>query len=346
MVTTLRTPVPLVKPWTDGATWDDFVARAPDGTVAHRWAWMQIVPAAYGHQAIPLAAVRDGALVGVLPLVLLRSRLFGRHLVSMPFLDYGGLCTAGDHLVERALVAAAVDLARSNRAKLELRHLSDRSVDLPASLHKVTMMLDLSGGEDAVWRRIRSSRRGQVRKAQRNGLVASVHGAEALEDFYRIIATNMRDLGSPVHRRRYFDEVIAQLGEDARIVLVRDGRQAVGAGMVLIHGGRIALPWPSSLRSSFSRGSNKLLYWEVLRYGVERDCLEFDFGRSSLDSGTFEWKRQWGAEPVQLFWHRDPPQEAGDETTQRLEWATYLWRRLPVGVANVVGAMVRGGLPN
>lgn len=176
-MTTLRTPVPLVKPWTDGATWDDFVARAPDGTVAHRWAWMQIVPAAYGHQAIPLAAVRDGALVGVLPLVLLRSRLFGRHLVSMPFLDYGGLCTAGDHLVERALVAAAVDLARSNRAKLELRHLSDRSVDLPASLHKVTMMLDLSGGEDAVWRRIRSNRRGQVRKAQRNGLVASVHGA-------------------------------------------------------------------------------------------------------------------------------------------------------------------------
>jgi hypothetical protein len=83
----------------------------------------------------------------------------------------------------------------------------------------------------------------------------------------------------------------------------------------------------------------------VLRYGIQRGCREFDFGRSSRDAGTFEWKRQWGAERVQLFWHRDPPQEA-DEDTQRLAWATRVWRRFPVGVANVIGPLVRGGLPH
>jgi FemAB-related protein (PEP-CTERM system-associated) len=346
-MTTLRPTTPLVELWADGGAWDDFARGARDSTMAHRWAWMRIVSDSYGHKVFPLAAVRDGSLAGVLPLVLVRSRLFGRHLVSMPFLDYGGLCTDGDRAAEHALVTAALELARSNRAELELRHLTDRLIGLPASLHKVTMTLDLTDGEDAVWRRIRSNRRGQVRKARRNGLIASVHGAEGLDPFYHVIATNMRDLGSPVHRRRFFGVVLAGFGGDARIILVRDGSDHVGAGMVLIDKDRIVLPWSSSLRSSFSRGPNQLLYWEALRYGIERGCRVFDFGRSSPASGTFESKREYGAEPVQLFWHHHPPGEvSADQDAQRLEWATRLWRHLPVPLANVVGAMVRGGLPN
>ncbi|HET9556074.1 MAG TPA: GNAT family N-acetyltransferase, partial [Actinomycetota bacterium] len=280
-------PPVQVERWTNGAAWDQFVAGARDGNVGHRWAWMGIVSGVYRHRTFPLAAIRDGVVVGVLPLVLVRSRLFGRHLVSMPFLDSGGLCTDGDVASERALVATAVELADSHGAKLELRHLSDRQIGLPASLEKVTMTLDLRGGEDAVWRRMRSTRRGQVRKARRNGLEASWHGEEAVGQFYRVWAVNMRDLGSPAHRRAYFRRIAASFPDDARIVLVRDGSETIGAAMALVHGDRIVLPWVSSLRSSFARGPNQLLYWEAFRYGVERGCTVFDFGRSSRNSGTF-----------------------------------------------------------
>jgi hypothetical protein len=103
----------------------------------------------------------------------------------------------------------------------------------------------------------------------------------------------------------------------------------------------------SSLRSSFARGPNQLLYWEALRYGIERGCTVFDFGRSSWNSGTFEAKRQYGAQPEQLYWHRFPAEDGtGDDGAGRLEWATRVWRRLPVPVANTAGALVRGGLPN
>jgi serine/alanine adding enzyme len=348
-VTALRPSAPpaVVERWTDGAAWDEFVRAADDGTVAHRWAWTRIVPAVYGHQALPLAAVRQGRLTGVLPLVRVRSRLFGRSLVSMPYLDYGGVCSKGDRASERALVAAALELAGSDGVGLELRHLTDRPVGLPASLEKVTMTLDLRGGEDAVWHRIRSGRRGQVRKARRNGLAASWHGPEGLAPFYRIFAANMRDLGSPVHRRAFFASILDHLGEDARIILVHHRTEPVGAGLVLVHRDRVMLPWVSSLRASFALRPNQLLYWEAFRYGAQRGCSLFDFGRSSWDSGTFESKRQYGAEPEQLFWHRHPPEaSAGDERTQRLEWATRVWRRLPLPVANVVGPMVRGGLTN
>jgi len=339
-------PATHVVTWNDGASWDQFVANAADGTVAHRWAWTHIVPSAYGHHVTPLAAVRQDELVGVLPLVLVRSRIFGRCLVSMPYLDTGGVCTAGDVSAQEALVEAALDLATTARAPLELRHLRDRTVGLPAAVHKVTMTLDLDGGEEAVWRRIKSNRRGQVRKAKRNGLSTHVCGADGLDDFFAVLATNMRDLGSPMHRREFFAGIVEQFADDARIVLVRHDTRVVGAGLILFHGDRAVLPWSSSLRSALPLGPNQLLYWEAVRQALERDRRVFDFGRSSPRSGTFEAKREWGAQPVQLHWHRSlGDASASEDDAQRMAWAVRLWRRLPVKVATRVGGLVRGGLP-
>ena len=39
--------------WTDPEAWDAFVLGAPDGTIAHRWAWLRIVSETYGHQVHP-----------------------------------------------------------------------------------------------------------------------------------------------------------------------------------------------------------------------------------------------------------------------------------------------------
>ena len=343
-----------VRRWTDAVSWDRFVLAAADGNIAHHWAWSRVVPAAYGHQVITLAAERSGRLVGVLPLVLVRSHLFGSLLVSMPYLDTGGLCTDGDGEAGAALLAAAIDLAESEGVRLELRHLQDKSTGLPASLHKVTMTIDLTDGEDAVWSRAKSNRRGQVRKARRSGLECFRTDSSGVDDFYRVLAHNMRDLGSPVHRRRFFSAASAELGEDAVYLIVRSGADVVGAGLLLFHGGRAVLPFSSSLRSALSMGPNQLLYWETVRCALDRGCTVLDLGRSSPGSGTFEAKREWGATPVQLYWHRTggrrperPDQDAteGDDLARRLAWATNLWAKLPVPVATAAGSLVRGGLP-
>jgi FemAB-related protein (PEP-CTERM system-associated) len=330
--------------WTDPAAWDAFVLKAPDGTMAHRWAWLGIASETYGHRVVPLAATRSGVLAGVLPLVETRSLLFGRYLVSMPFVDTGGLCTAGDLAADEALAGAAIELARSSGAHLELRHTADRAIPLVPSLHKVTMVLSLSEGQDAVWQRLPGNRRTQVRKARKAGLTVSVHGREGLPDFCRILATNLRDLGSPMHRREFFRRIIDAFGEDARIMLVREGDTAIGAGLMLVQGSWAGMPWVGSLRSAFPRAPNQLLYWETLRHATARGCQVFDFGRSSPGAGTYEAKRQWGAEPVQLFWHRLPGEDS-DGDVQRWHWGTEVWRRLPVPVASMIGAAVRGGLP-
>jgi FemAB-related protein (PEP-CTERM system-associated) len=330
--------------WPDPRSWDEFVLRAADGTIAHRWAWLDIVAETYGHRTVPLAAVHGGRLAGVLPLVQMRSRLFGHHLVSMPFLDAGGLCTDGNRAADEALAGAAAELAERSGALLELRHLADRPISLVPSLHKIGLVLDLAGGEDAVWDRIDKVRRRQVRKAHRSGLVVSVHGSEALPEFNRILETNMRDLGSPPHRRGFARRIMRRFGQDARILLARDCGSVIGAGMVLSQGSWMGVPWLAALRSSFPRAPNQLLYWEAIRYAISCGCKVFDFGRSSPGTGPYESKLQWAAEPVQLYWHRLPGDEGGGDV-QRWLWATKVWRHLPVPIATAAGTMIRGRLP-
>lgn len=327
--------------------WDAFVEGAADGTVMHLHAWKDVLFETYGHPCFLLAAQDGDELRGVLPLALVRSPFFGRSLVSMPYMDYGGACLGRHAEAERPLVEAATALARQHRAKLVLRCLEQAHVDLPCSLDKVTMWMKLGQEEDALWRRLPSERRNRVRKAQRSGLQTVFPGSEGLGEFYAVFARNMRDLGSPVHSPRLFEAVLRHLGKAAQLLVVRDAGRPVAAGLMLLHGGMISMPWVSALRESSAKCPNQLLYWEVMRFGIANGFHTFDFGRSSRDSGTFETKRQWGAEPVQLHWHYAPPDAAppGSEV-QRASWAVDVWRRLPLGLVNRVGPWLRRGIAN
>lgn len=334
--------------WSRGGDWDAFVDAASDGTAAHLWGWRGVMERAYGHRSFYLAAVDGDGLAGVLPLTLVTSRLFGRHLVSMPFLDYGGLCTDGRKGPAKALIEAAVELTTAERARLELRHLEYRPIGLPCSLEKVTMLLELETHADAQWKKLPSERRNRIRKGQRCGLSTTIHSADGLADFYDVWSTNMRALGSPPHSPDFFREMLTRLGDRARILLVRADGKAIGAAMMLTHRGILSIPWVSSLRRYFDRCPNQVLYWEAIRFAIEEGVRVLDFGRSTRGAGTFEAKRQWGAEPVQLYWHyfTDQDRPPADDTSHRLAWATRVWRHLPVAVANQLGPPLRKGIPN
>src|SRR5437764_3907284 len=120
--------------------WDAFVETHPNATSYHLWNWRHVFERAFAHRTEYLAARTDGAIVGVLPLVLFKNWFFGSFLVSLPFVNYGGVL-ADDDVVARALLARAGELARPRGvAHLELRHRSQRFEDLPARRHKVSMI--------------------------------------------------------------------------------------------------------------------------------------------------------------------------------------------------------------
>jgi FemAB-related protein (PEP-CTERM system-associated) len=331
--------------------WDRFVERHPAATVAHLAAWGSVIRAAYGHEVAYLLAEDGGEPVGALPVVLIRSRLFGCRLVSMPFLDYGGVLAEPGGPAEAALTRAALALARERGAQsVGLRQFHPTGLGEPVTDDRVTMLMPLTV-EDAMWRALPPERRNRIRKGAKHGLVSVWGGAELLEDFYRVFAANMRDLGSPVHSRRFFALMLGAMAGVARVLLVRDADgRAVGAAVCLFFRDTIMVPWVSSLREAFALCPNFTLYWEVIRAGCAGGYRCLDFGRSLRTAGTFEFKRQWGAEPRALPWifidvvaGAPPPT---DRDAGRYAGLIAAWKRLPLPLATVLGPWIRGQVPN
>lgn len=330
--------------------WNDFVASHPQARLYHRAEWGGLIACLFGHETYSWYALdADGSLAGVLPLVRLRSRLFGDFQISMPYLNYGG-ALGRDPLVEEALMHQAAAAARAaGCAHVEFRDLCERGGAWPARTDKVVMELALPDGEAALWKALGSKLRAQVKRPQREGMAVARGGVELVDDFYRVFARNMRDLGTPVYPKSFFQAIALVFAAHTTLLVVRYGKRPVAAGFLLRDGARMEIPWASSLREYNRQGVNMLLYWEVLREALAQGCSCFDFGRSSVDSGTYRFKQQWGATPRQLYWHYwlrsagEPPRLNPHNPKYRL--AVHVWSRLPVTLANWLGPVVVKGLP-
>ena len=326
--------------------WDEYVLRCPSAGLYHRYGWGRVIERAYRHPPVYLWARDEAGVRGVLPLVLFRGALGGRALVSLPFLDEGGLC-ADDAAARDALWSAASDLARRERApSIELRQGPASGLGLPPLGSKVSVMLRLASDPDVMWKRLDAKVRNQVRKATSSGLTAAWCGIDGLDEFYRVFAHNMRDLGSPVHARRFFQGILEEFADVARLLLVRDGRRAVAGGVCMAFRDTVLVPWASSLREWRSRCPSNLLYWEVIRSGCEKGLRWLDFGRSTPGGGTYRFKMQWGGEERRLSWEASERPSVVDSDDPRYRWMVGAWQKLPVGVTRVVGPIVRARLSN
>jgi FemAB-related protein (PEP-CTERM system-associated) len=329
----------------DGERWDRFVTLQTAATGYHEWAWREVFTRTFGHESLYFAAMHDDAIVGVLPTVYIESRLFGRSLTSLPFLNYGGV-VADSPAVGLQLIATATEAARLRKCPhVEMRHVDRQFPQLPARQHKVTMLLALQEG---MWERLDRKVRNQIRKAQKSGLTAVTGGAELLDEFYTVFARNMRDLGTPVYPRRLFEEVLRAFPTRAELRIVRLNGRPVAAGLTYRTRGTIEVPWASSIRDYNSLCPNHLLYWHICEAAVAEGCDMLDFGRSTPGEGTFRFKEQWGASPVPLHWEYrmlrggGPPNLSPSNPKYRLMIET--WKRLPLPLATAIGPHIVGNI--
>ena len=331
------------------AEWDAFVAAHPEATAYHAWDWRDVFGPVFGHEPIYLAARESGRIVGVLPLVAFRSRLFGQFFCSLPFVNYGGvLATTPD--AAAPLVAEATRLARERgAAHVELRHIARQVPDAPVKQHKVTMLLPLQETAEAQWTALDNKVRNMIRKAEKSELTSESGGLELLDAFYAVFSVNMRDLGTPVYPKRFFAAVLKASGPAAQLHVVRHQGTPVAGSMTIAHANRVEVPWASALREARAMNPNMLLYWHMLREVIAQGGRVFDFGRSTPGEGTFLFKKQWKAEPVPLHWEyalisRDalPDQSPG---SGKFAMAIELWKKLPIAVANTIGPLIIGNIP-
>jgi len=334
----------------DDKEWDDFVASCANSSNCHLSGWRKVMGEVFHHQTFYLSArSRSGELVGVLPLVRQKSFLFGDHLISVPFLNYGGaVAVTGE--VEQILMSKASKIALDlGVSHIEFRDVTRRCDEWPVRTDKVCMYLDLPDSPDDLWSAIGSKLRSQIRRPMKEGVEVVEGGLEILDEFYDVLSRNWRDLGSPLYSKRFFASILRAFPDTAFLLVARHGSRPVASGFFLGFHDRLEIPWAASIRDYNRIAVNMALYWEGLKRAIEKGYRCFDFGRSSVDSGTYRFKRQWGAEPRQLYWHywlRDGnaiPLITPNNPKYNL--AIKVWQNLPVSVASTIGPMISKYLP-
>mgnify|MGYP001477228982 CR=1 FL=1 len=327
-----------------------FVAAPGRVCLSRHPRWLTVLEESLGHRPYAIEARRGEQIVGYLGLAYVKSLLFGRFLVSLPYLNYGGV-TASDPAVAAAMIDSAVRLARELDVRyLELRHewgvehsdLSHRRSD------KVHMRLDLPSSGGALWDQLSPKVRNQVRKATKGDFQVRFGGPELTGEFYDVFSRNMRDLGTPVFSRRLFDAILRQFPDHAEICVVRDGSRPVAAALLLHGGGITEVPSASSLREYNPACVNMLMYWNLLERATQRGQDVFDFGRSSENSPTFRFKRQWGAAPAPAEWQYCLLRgEIGELRPDHPKYGRMIaiWKRLPLWFTRVAGPRIVRGIP-
>lgn len=375
----------LIKQENDNLETDKFVCNHTHGSLYNHAAWTKSITRSYMHKIYSLMAMnwsdsddslninqdeKRYSIAGLLNLVHIRHRLFGNRLVSMPFCDAGGILSV-DKNVERMLIEQALQSAdmlhipilelrqyqplmhlssgiQANDRMQEIKISSDWYVSVAPNTNKVRMLLDLSGDlgdPDTLMKRFKPKLRNQIHKPIKEGLIIKIGGIELVNDFYNVFAENMRDLGSPVHSKKFIIEALKAFSNIANIFVVYSNRKPLASSIAIGFKDTLYNPWASSLRRYSHLAPNMLLYWSMLEFACQNSYQRFDFGRSTLNEGAYRFKEQWGAKPEPLYWYyffkTDSQRWSEESSKDKMSKAIACWKKLPVPITKIIGPRIR-----
>jgi FemAB-related protein (PEP-CTERM system-associated) len=327
--------------------WDDFVAATPNGTFFHRAGWKHVVERAFRHRAHYVLAEQDGAITGVLPLVHVKSFLFGNRLISVPFCVYGGPLAAESESAA-LLIDYSIELAKRVDANtIEFRARTPVAPDWTTrSDLYATFRKSISEDSDTNLRAIPRKQRAVVRKSIEIGLRATVDNNA--DRFYNIYAESVRNLGTPVFSQTYLHILKDYFNDCLEILTIVDDDEPMASVLSFFFRDEV-LPYYGGGRSQARRrGAYDFMYWKVMNRAVERGVRVFDFGRSKYGTGAFAFKKNWGfdAQPLTYQYWVSPGHSIPDLNPLNPKYHLMInaWKRLPLPLANLLGPAVARGI--
>ena len=324
----------------DEPAWDAFVLAAPRGTFFHLSAWRRIIEQTLNHKTYYLQAARNGTIVGVLPLTHVKGLIFGNSLISNAFCVYGGI-VASDEEARKALELECVRLA----GDLKVDRVEFRSVQpaQPGWTRKdglyVTFRKAIVPDVDANMKAIPRKQRAMVRKGISNGLISELDSG--VERVHEIYAESVRNLGTPVFSKRFFEALKKEFSAACDVVTVTHLGEPVASVMNFYFRDEVLPYYGGGTAKARDLAANDFMYWEVMRRASERGVRLFDFGRSKVGTGSYNFKRYWGFEPTPLAYEFKPigRQEIPDINPLNPKFGPLiaLWRRMPLSLTKLIG---------
>jgi FemAB-related protein (PEP-CTERM system-associated) len=325
----------------DAAAWDAFVLTLPEATFFHRFGWKRVTEQAFGHRTYFLLTERAGRIEGVLPLAEIKSRLFGHSLISLPFCVYGGIAAASPEA--RALLDA---YAQKLAVELGVGHLEYRDRDAPHDVSwpgtdlYVTFRKELDPDVEKNMLAIPRKQRAMVRKGIKNALSTELENG--VDGFFSVFADNVHRHGTPALPKRFFALLRQEFGDDCEVMLVRSPDGNLVSSVLSFYFRDEILPYyAGDALAARALAANDYKYWELMRRACERGIRIFDYGRSKVGTGPYDFKRNWGFEPQPLAYRYKlvKADRVPENNPNNPKYKLFIkaWQHLPLPVANFIG---------
>ncbi len=323
--------------------WDSFVKTQPQATFFHLSGWKEVIEDSFGHKCHFLFVRQGKEILGVLPLTHVRSRLFGNSLISNGFCVYGGP-VATTPAALKALDDAAIELARELRVeRIEYRLRQPLHADWPCNeTTYVTFRKEIDADPDKAMLAIPRKQRAMVRKGIKLGLEGRID--QDVRALYPLYAESVRNLGTPVPSRRYFECLKSVFADTSEVLTVMSDGQPVASVLSFFFRDEVLPYYGGGCKAARNVAANDFMYWEVMRRACDAGLRIFDFGRSKVGTGSFAFKKHWGFEPEPLYYEQvllrieEIPEINPLNPKYALMVAT--WKRLPLSISNVIGPLV------
>lgn len=307
--------------------------------------WLAAVEAGVGHKAAGFITEQMGLITGWLPLTEMRSIVFPNTLVSSGFGVGGGICAETPEAARLLGAAAQEHAARMGFASIELRgglildnwqKWDDKHCGFERSL---------ADDDDAELLQIPRKARAEVRKGLKNGLEVRTGCSDAdLKAHYTVYSESVRNLGTPVFPRKLFSTMLdAFHGESDILTVFKDG-EPISSVFSFYHNGAVLPYWGGGKFAARLLRANELMYFELMLHARKRGMTRFDFGRSKTGSGPYNFKKNWGFEPLPLTYAEwsapgERPRDI-DPTSDAYSRKIELWKKLPLALANRLGPLI------
>jgi hypothetical protein len=351
-----ESPVRVVNPL-EMSDWDEQVRQLPGHGFFHGTAWLRVLQETYGFAPCCLVEKRGVKLSGVLPLVEVQSWLTGKRGVALPFADFCPPLAIGRQ-TEQALIECALALGHERHWKyLEWRGLArsplmtdNRSLATdpcpPPSVSFYTHTLDLTPGQEGLFKGFEGSVRRALRKAEQSGVQATVTTAEAaMGIFHQLYCITRQKHGLPPQPWKFFLAVhrhIIAAGQGFIVEATHDGRP-VASAVFFTSGKQGMYKYGASDHAAQELRANNLVMWTAIKSLISSGFECFDFGRTSLDNeGLRRFKKSWAAAEKMLDYfcynYREKTYVKQSDSAQG--WHTRLFRIMPISLARIVGALL------
>ncbi len=331
-----------IKVCEDKIFWNDQIQQHNSATYAHLYQWKNIIEKSYRLHCYYLIVYENHMPISFLPFTLFRTLKGQKKGVSLAFNSYGGIIGKDNNEVKEILRTFIKQ--NYHIQSLELRNKKTVSSENPK---EVTMILPMEKTVEEQWQKLHSKVKNQIRKAEKSNV--AITKTTDTKIFYQIYSENMGRLGTPVHSKKFFDLILEEFGTNAYLLNASIDHTAVGSMLLIENKGTMADPFASTRQQFNKYCPNMLMYWFAIKKAIENSCHSFDMGRSQKDSGTYSFKKQWGAEPIETSY--DDLFATQNKTTtdfyrsNNAKKMASLWQKMPLSLQQFLGPKVRKYIP-